>query len=145
MSNSLNWSDLVGSIPDAPPPKPVVPKYSVSTWTDHKCESKHRSGEAFLKCAASWFHNGEKLTKNDRSFSGTGEWAVTHSSYSGDYYTTHNGKRLNHGHIIEDISLFETYEEARDYLTERLNSFCHDKECRGTCRNMSRTIIHVKL
>lgn len=145
MSNSLNWDDLVGSLPNVPPVKPVVPKYSVSTWTSHKCESSHRTGEAFMKCASSWTNNGEKLTKNDRSFSGTGEWAVTHSHYSGSYYTTHNNKRLNHGHIVENISMFETYEEARDYLTECLDSDCHLGDCKGTCRGMSKTIIHIKL
>jgi hypothetical protein len=146
MNSSLNWSDIAGLLPeDVPLEKPAAPKYPVSTWTRHDCKSKHRTGEAFMKCSGKWEHNGEKLTKNSRSFIGTGEWAVTHSHYSGDYYTVHNNKRLNHGHMVENIHMFDTYEEARDYLTDTLGEPCYMGECTGPCKGLSRTIIHISL
>lgn len=146
MSNSVNWNELLAKLPKSPEPeKPSVRKYAVSTWTNHKCLVNHRTAEAFLKCASSWTHNGEKLTKNDRYFSGFGEWIVMHSHYSGDYYTTHNNKQLNHGHIIENIYMFETYEKAGEYLTSRLDKDCFEGTCTGHCRGLSTKIIHIRL
>ena len=146
MSNNVNWSELLAKLPkSAETEKPLGGKYAVSTWTDHKCSVNHRTAEAFLKCASSWTHNGEKLTKNNRYFSGFGQWVVMHSHYSGDYYTKHNNKYLNHGHVIENVYMFKTYEQASQYITGRIYEDCFEGECTGPCRGLNTKIIHIKL
>lgn len=86
----------------------------VSTWRFHKCESNHRTHAVFMKCALKKYEqnpDGNWTLPKTETY-GAGQWAVVERHYSGDYYSEHNGRRRNHGYVLNNVHLFRTAEEA---------------------------------
>jgi hypothetical protein len=126
---SVNWADLVTKygLEDVKPTEKKKPIANVVTWKNHRCDSKHKTAATFLKCSLRRYtpNVSGKLTLPSIRVSGSGLWAVIETGSSDSYYTYHNNKELNHQHVIYDITLFKTLEEAaehRDMLSKRFNS-----------------------
>ncbi len=140
----FDWSELASSSNVWTEKKPVIS--NVRTWRSHRCDSSHKTADTFLRCALRKYspNNSGKLTLSQVSTQGYGDWAVIHQSYSGDYFTTHNGRRLNHGHTVVDVIFYETLERA-DEIHKMATKLCSTNRCVDQCMGTLPNIVRVSL
>jgi len=140
----FDWGELAGKSNVWAEKKPVIS--NVKTWRSHRCDSNHKAADTFLRCALRKYspNNSGKLTLAQVSTKGYGEWAVIHQTYSGDYFTTHNGKQLNHGHNKVDALLYETLERASE-IHKMATRLCETNRCVNECMGTWPNIVKVSL
>jgi hypothetical protein len=64
-----------------------------------------------------------KLTLPSIRISGKGVWAIIETGSSESYYSYHNNKELNHQHVIYDITLFDSLDEAAAYRDKLMSGY----------------------
>ena len=140
----FDWGELAGKSNVWVEKKPVIS--NVKTWRSHRCDSNHKTADTFLRCALRKYspNTSGKLTLAQVSTDGYGDWAVIHQSYSGDYFTNHNCRELNHGHNILEVGLFETLEEASE-AHKALTRLCDIGDCAERCMDTWPNIVKVSL
>jgi hypothetical protein len=91
----------------------------IQIWKSCRCHKKHRSVEKIVACRLSGYEsNGQSSTKSVVNFFSSypqEEWVVFKKLYSGDYYSTHNGKRRNNGYFTYDVQGLPTLKDAMNY------------------------------
>lgn len=114
-----------------------------------KCPSNHKTLLAWYKCNfVKYEDNGEnyhKTTVQVRSLgSSSAPWAIYKKTYSGDYYTEHNGKKNNCGYYTYEFFCLDTQKDALNYYHELKTEPCLDC-CSGfkPCKNVAPVLLYV--
>lgn len=115
------------------------------TYSMHKCDKKHRTVEAFLKCAMKKAKNKVGYWTNAvHSFNGSGSWAVVHTCYCRSLVTW-NGNTRDMSYIQYDYEMCDTLAEAQTHW-HHMNEYCNDRSrCSGSCDGKLPFIIKVEL
>lgn len=99
-------------------------------WTSCRCSSNHKTTATWIKCRLNFYHdNGENKHKpsiKTHKCSGKEPWLVIRKTYSGDYYTTHNGKSNNCGYFIYDVESFSSHRDALNRYHQLKTEACRD-------------------
>ena len=130
----------------------IAPK--LRKWVGCRCSTNHRTTATWIKCRLNFYHdNGEN--KHKPSFDTykchySQPWLVLMKTYSGDYYTTHNGKKNNCGYFTYDVESFSSHREALNRYHQLNTENCQnhfegpDKCFFKACRFVEPYIVYIE-
>lgn len=127
---------------------------ALKLWTGCRCTKSHKNSGSWIKCRLNYYHdNGENKSKptfnTSEVYRGKSPWVVLVKTYSGDYYTHHNGRARNHGYYRYEVWSFDTHREAlnRYHQMSTENCLAHFEglnRCYNTpCRFVESYIIQI--
>lgn len=122
-------------------------------WFECRCSASHKTTAAWIKCRLNFYHdNGENKTKPSFDVflcDGRQPWLVLMKTYSGDYYTTHNGRSTNRGRYTYQVLSFDSHKDALNQYHQLnvgrcMNHFEGPSNCHfGPCRFVEPYIVHL--
>ena len=122
-------------------------------WFGCRCSTSHKTTAAWIKCRLNFYHdNGENKSKPTFDTSrcdGKQPWLVLMKTYSGDYYTSYNGRSINRGYFTYKVLSFDSHRDAlneyhRLNVGKCMNHFEAPNNCHfGPCQFVEPYIVQV--